>query len=275
LQRLQKSGYAGTFEVLDREEVLSAEPMLSDDIAGGILAASERHVRPESFTAALIEHLRDLGAELREGERVVALEPAAGGWLMRCGAHELGARTVVLAGGAETAPLLRPLGISLPLEGAKGYSLTQHSSDLHLRRPIYLLDSKVAVSPFDGALRLAGTLELGTSGLGIDRRRVAGMESAARRSIRRWPSTADWTTWAGLRPMAPDGLPVIGPVPGHKNLHLATGHSMLGITLAPTTAEVLAPVILDGQLSPELAPFSISRFAKSGRAATQTPEEKT
>jgi D-amino-acid dehydrogenase len=160
--------------------------------------------------------------------------------------------------------LLRPLGVRLPMEGAKGYSLTQDSPAVRLRRPVYLLDSKVAVSPFDDALRLAGTLELGTSGLGVDRRRVAGIEAAARCSFSGWSEAGEWTTWAGLRPLLPDGLPALGPVPGHPDLHLATGHSMLGVTLAPTTAAVLAPVILDGSPSPELAPFSIARFAKRG-----------
>jgi D-amino-acid dehydrogenase len=67
--------------------------------------------------------------------------------------------------------------------------------------------------------------------------------------------------------------PVIGPLPGHRDLHLATAHSMFGVTLAPTTAEVLAPVVLDGHPSPEFAPFSIARFAKRG-GAVKTPTEE-
>jgi D-amino-acid dehydrogenase len=264
LRQLQGSGYEGEVEVLDRDAALAAEPALAPDVAGAILTPAERHVRPETLTAALVSHLREQGVELREGEMVTHLGRRPGGWALGCTGGEIAARRVVLAGGAETATLLRPLGVRLPMEGAKGYSLTQDSPAVRLRRPVYLLDSKVAVSPFDDALRLAGTLELGTSGLGVDRRRVAGIEAAARCSFSGWSEAGEWTTWAGLRPLLPDGLPALGPVPGHPDLHLATGHSMLGVTLAPTTAAVLAPVILDGSPSPELAPFSIARFAKRG-----------
>lgn len=264
LRQLQDSGYEGEVEILDRATALEAEPALAADVAGAILTPAERHVRPETLTASLVSHLREQGAELREGEAVTGLVRRRGGWTLGCASGEVAARRVVLAGGAETATLLRPLGVRLPIEGAKGYSLTQVSPALRLRRPVYLLDSKVAVSPFDDALRLAGTLELGTSGLGVDRRRVAGIEAAARRSFGAWSEAGEWTAWAGLRPLLPDGLPALGPVPGHSDLHLATGHSMLGVTLAPTTATVLAPVILDGSPSPELAPFSIARFAKRG-----------
>jgi D-amino-acid dehydrogenase len=64
--------------------------------------------------------------------------------------------------------------------------------------------------------------------------------------------------------LLPDGVPAIGPIPGHRGLHLATGHAMLGITLAPATAEVLAPAVLDGRPSLPLAPFSVARFGNRG-----------
>lgn len=276
LRQLQECGYAGQFQLLDRAATVAAEPALAADVAGGILAGDERHVRPEALTLALVERLRQQGVDLREAQAVRSIGHRRGTWSLGCERGEVSASRVVLAGGAATAGLLAPLGVRLPLQGAKGYSLTQTDPTLRLQRPLYLLDSKLAISPFDDALRLAGILELGTSDLGIGRGRVAAIKAAARRSFCTWSESGEWTSWAGLRPIVPDGLPVIGPVPGHDGLHLATAHSMLGVTLAPTTAAVLAPVILDGHPSPELAPFSVSRFSGRDRSAVPTQiEEKT
>jgi D-amino-acid dehydrogenase len=147
------------------------------------------------------------------------------------------------------------------LEGAKGYSITVTSPEKPMRGPAYLLESKVGVSPFDGSLRVAGTLELGSSGLDLNTNRLASIESAAKESLRGWDPQAPQEMWAGYRPVLPDGLPAIGQVPGKDGLFVAAGHSMLGITLAPTTAALLAPAILEGQPSLELAPFSLARFA--------------
>jgi D-amino-acid dehydrogenase len=75
-----------------------------------------------------------------------------------------------------------------------------------------------------------------------------------------WRPTRVRSTWAGLRPLAPDGLPVVGALPGQDGLFVATAHGMLGVTLAPATAELLMPLVLDDQLSEDLVPFSPARF---------------
>lgn len=272
----QRLGYQGQVSVLDRAAALAHEPALSEDVAGAIHAVDERHVRPESLTAGVAAGLRAAGAELREETAVRGVSRAGDGWSLDCGGERLEADGVVLAGGVETAKLLAPLGVRLPLEGAKGYSLTMDDPPMQLRGPVYLLESKVGLSPFERALRLAGTLELGTRGLGLNSGRVASIEDAGQRALRGWNGRAEWRGWAGFRPLLPDGLPAIGPVPGHRGLHVATGHAMLGVTLAPTTAALLAPVVLDGKPSLELAPFSIARFDnRGGRAIRPTTEERT
>jgi D-amino-acid dehydrogenase len=117
---------------------------------------------------------------------------------------------------------------------------------------------------------LAGTLELGAKDLRLSGRRVASIDKAGRRYLREWPAGGARNAWAGFRPLLPDGLPAIGPVPGHDGLHVATGHGMLGVTLAPATAEVLAPAVLGAEPSLELAPFSIARF---GMGIPPTPAQ--
>jgi D-amino-acid dehydrogenase len=267
LRDQQAVGYRGGVEVIDGAAAREREPGLADGVAGAIVAPLERHVRPETLTRGLADHLRANGAEIREGVTVRGLARRAGGWTLDCDGADVRADRVVLAGGVSTPALLRPLGVRLPLEGAKGYSITLEDPPIRLRGPLYLLESMVGVSPYDGALRLAGTLELGAKDLRLNARRVASIERAGRKYLRGWPDGAPRTAWAGFRPLLPDGLPAIGPVPGQDGLHVATGHSMLGVTLAPATAEVLAPAVLSGEPSLELAPFSIARFGNRVPAA--------
>jgi D-amino-acid dehydrogenase len=268
LRDQQALGYRGGVEVIDGAAARDREPGLADGVAGAIVAPLERHVRPETLTRGLADHLRAGGTEIREGVTVRRLVRRSGGWTLDCDGADVQADRVVLAGGVSTPSLLRPLGVRLPLEGAKGYSITLEDPPIRLRSPLYLLESMVGVSPFDGALRLAGTLELGARDLRLSARRVASIEGAGRTYLRGWPDGGARKAWAGFRPLLPDGLPAIGPVPGQEGLHVATGHSMLGVTLAPATAEVLAPAVLSGEPSLELAPFSIARF---GNRVPRTP----
>jgi D-amino-acid dehydrogenase len=224
--------------------------------------------------AGLAAELRARGAELREEAPVRAIRRRGGGWSVDLEGATETADAVVVAAGVASAGLLAPYGARLPLEGAKGYSLTLEEPPIDLRGPVYLLESKVGVSPFAGALRLAGTLELGTRGLGLSAGRIASIREAGEAALNGWNGKAQWRTWAGFRPLLPDGLPAIGPVPGQQGLHVATGHAMLGVTLAPTTAALLAPVVLDGKPSLELAPFSIARFDNRGGGAIATSTEE-
>jgi D-amino-acid dehydrogenase len=256
----QALGFGGRVELLDARAVRELEPALVDGVAGGVLAADERHVRPESLIAGLIAQLRANGSEVREHAAVRRIDRDGAGWALQVGGEVLRAERVVLALGFETEMLLAPLGVRLPLEGAKGYSSTDPDPAVRPLRPLYLLESKVGVSPYDGAVRLAGTLELGSRDLAIDERRVRALDVAGERYLRGWRSNPQRASWAGMRPLLPDGMPAIGAVPGHDGLHVATGHAMLGVTLAPATAELLAPAVLDGSAPLDLAPFSVARF---------------
>lgn len=260
LRDAQALGYPGQIREMTKAETLEHEPALTDRLAGSVLAIDERHVRPESLIDGLVAHLSAGRADLREGVAVRALVPEGTGWRVELAAGEpLRAPRVVVATGWQCAELLAPLGVRLPLEGGKGYSVTAPAPAVQPKGAMYLLEDRVAVTPFDGVLRLAGTMELGTTDTGLNRGRLAAIKAAGRRSIVGWDD-ANAYEWAGFRPMLPDGLPAIGPVPGLDGLHVATGHAMLGVTLGPTTGEVLAPAVLSGRPTTELAPFSLARF---------------
>jgi D-amino-acid dehydrogenase len=255
---LGELGFDGAPQVLDRAGVLELEPSAGDGVVAGLLGARERHVRPESVIKGLCAALGDA---VHEQAEVIGLFRRGDDWRVETttGAYE--ADRVVVAAGAWSGPLLAGLGTRLPLEAAKGYSITADRGTGAPRRPLYLTEAKVGVSPYEDAVRIAGTLELAGLDLSIDHKRLGAVERAARAYLPGWQPGAARVEWAGLRPLAPDGLPVVGAVPGHDGLFVATGHGMLGITLAPATGEALAPLVLD-EPSPILEPFAPARFAR-------------
>jgi len=255
--KLRQLGYAGRLDLLGGAEVRRLEPSLATTVVGGIYAADERHVRPETLTRALAQRLRTSGAELREGVLVTRVVRSGSGWTVEVQNGEpVRADRVVVAAGVWTRHLLAELGSRLPLEGAKGYSLTSANGH-ELQHAVMLHEAKVGCSPFAGGLRLAGTLELSGENLTLNRRRLNSIADAARRYF--GFALAGSLEWAGLRPLLPDGLPAIGRVPTADGVFVATGHAMLGVTLAPATAEALAPLVLEDRELPVLAPFRVDR----------------
>lgn len=137
-------------------------------------------------------------------------------------------------------------------------------------RPIKMAEAVVACSPFCGAVRMSGTFDLGDVDTVVDRRRLSRVVDSGLAYLRdRTPDAVEFT-WAGLRPTTPDDRPAIGPVPGLPEVFAATGHGMFGVTLAPVTAELLAPLIMEDRLSPVLAPFLPARFASDPAAARRS-----
>jgi D-amino-acid dehydrogenase len=248
LREAQAAGYEGPIEVLSGEEVRVLEPAASEAVIGGVYAPAERYVRPESLTRGLADWLRANGAEVREGVQVRSLD-------------ELEADAVVVAAGAWSGTLFSEAGVRLPLEAAKGYSITARGSGTLPRHAFYLAEGKVGCSTFGESLRLAGIFDLTGIDLTLRRRRLDAIARAAATYLADWLPEEVELEWAGLRPYPSDGLPVIGPVPGRNGLYAATGHGRMGITLAPVTGKLLAEVILAGAQPPELVPFGVERFA--------------
>jgi D-amino-acid dehydrogenase len=148
------------------------------------------------------------------------------------------------------------------LAPARGYSVTYDGDDAPSpRHALYLADALLGVSAYDGGVRIAGVFELGHRSVEIDERRLRAMLESADPFFTGWrPSdVAPAARWAGLRPLTTDGLPLIGATPGDAGVFVAAGHGMLGVTLAPATAALLAPLVLEGRSDPALVPFSPAR----------------
>lgn len=244
-----------------REETLDLEPALQPVVKGSVWMPRERHVRPESLNAAVLDWLRRNGVDVRTGTKVTRLALQKGrvrGVETTQGFVE--AEQVLIATGAEAAELARQADFYLPMQAGKGYSITVDDPVLKLGRPMYMEEVRVAVSPYNGALRIAGTMELSGVNNVLDSRRVEAIRRGATRFLGDWEAGKSSRAWVGMRPMLPDGLPAIGRAPGYDNLFVASGHAMLGITLGPTTAVAIAQLMNEEPLEFNLKPFDPGRF---------------
>jgi D-amino-acid dehydrogenase len=262
-RRLRELGYeGGSIDELDAAGLAALEPALDRTrVVAGLHARVDRFVRPEQLTAGLAERLRADGVEIHEGCELRTLARRDGGWALETTSGPVTAQRLVVAAGLPTAPLLRRLGVRVPLMGARGYSVTLAGRGTPPRHALYLAEAKLGLSPFDEGVRVAGVFELGARSDDVSPAVGERLLAAARPYLEGWQPDPDGPVeaWAGLRPATPDGLPLIGALPGLDGLYLATGHGMLGVTLAPATADLLAPLVLEGRAAPELAPFDPAR----------------
>jgi D-amino-acid dehydrogenase len=267
LQEAQAAGYDEPVRVVDGDELRRLEPAASDAVVGGVHAPSEQYVRPESLAAGLVAALRAHGARVEEGVAVERLTQTRGTWRLEtpAGAHE--ADAVVVAAGAWSGRLMTGI-VDVPMEAAKGYSLTARGEGTVPRHAFYLAEAKVGCSTFGDALRIAGVFDLTGIDGSLRRRRLEMIGASAAPYLRDWKPTDVELEWAGLRPYPPDGLPIVGGVAGRDGLYLATGHGRLGITLAPATGKAIRSLVVERRTPDEIRPFGVERFSRArARAA--------
>jgi len=249
-------------EVLDAAGIAALEPSMTLRAVGGVLYPLDAHVTPHRFHAALARLVSERGGEFAWGADVT-------GWrtdgrsvrAARTPAGEIDADEFVAASGAWTARLLRPLGLRLSLMPGKGYSLTLPSPRERPRRPILLQEARVAVTPMGDSLRVGGTMEIGAFGAEINPPRVEGIVRSFTRAFPAFTSSdfAGIPPWSGLRPLSHDGLPYVGRFARYDNLSVATGHAMLGVSLAPITGELIAQLLSGEPTSIDLSPLRPER----------------
>jgi D-amino-acid dehydrogenase len=248
--------------VLTGEELAEREPALRPSLAGAVYYPLERHVRPDELVSALAKRCRELGATILErspllgvhrNRRVLALDTPRG---------QVEADVYVLAAGAHSGVLSRLFGARLPIRAGKGYSVDYCPAPVGFSSMVNLADAKVAITPLAGRLRLSGTMEFAGLDASINCERVKAIQAAPVRYFTEWDRERRpaFGPWAGARPMTPDGLPIIGRLPGLTNAWVATGHGMLGVTLGPATGRALTTAIGTGAVPDMLAPFSPTRF---------------
>jgi D-amino-acid dehydrogenase len=248
-------------ELLDGPAAREQEPCLAPDVVGALSFPDDAHLVPDAFVTGLGALAEKLGVDIRRHtevlgfrtarRRVIAAETTRG---------DLEAEQFVLAAGSWTPALARDLALSVPVQAAKGYSVTGRISGRGPVRPLLLGEARVAVTPMRDTVRFGGTLELAGLDLSVDRRRVAAIERAARAYLPGLGGLERLLVWRGLRPCTPDGLPILGRPAAWENLILATGHAMIGMSLGPVTGELVA-TLAAGESPPfDLAPLAPGRF---------------
>lgn len=234
-------------EVLDAEQVRRMNPGVQLQIIGAAFYPMDCHLKPERFMATLQRMCSDAGAGF-------LWQAEMDDWVVRSnrirGVRLRDGRTVegdafVLSAGVWSAELAAKLGLRLPLQGGKGYSLTLPTPRQRPQMGCLCTEARVAVTPMNGALRVGGTMELVGADASINPVRVRGI---VRSFCRYFPDFrpedfARIPPWAGLRPCSPDGLPYLGRPAGWENLWIATGHAMLGLSLGPATGQWVAEAI--------------------------------
>jgi D-amino-acid dehydrogenase len=236
-------------------------PSLQCELAGAFLFPEDGHLDPMRFTRAVAELAADAGATVATGAEALALEPAPEGVRVLTTRGAFSADQVVLAAGAWTPLLTRSLGFRLPIEPAKGYSVDVDRPADFPELPLYLGDAHVVLTPLEDVLRLGSTLELSGWDMRVRPKRVAYLREGGRRAIGLPADGPVRQLWRGPRPVTPDGLPVIGRVPGRDRVILATGHCMLGLSLGPVTGRLVAELAAGSAPSIDLTPLSPARWS--------------
>ncbi len=247
-------------ELLSAADVRAIFPGMRGEVAGAISYPEDGHLDPMLFTREVAALAAAAGATLRRGTEAIALETAGRGVRVVTTRGDVIASQVVLAAGAWTPALARDLGLRLPIEPAKGYSVDIARPADFPEMPLYLGDARVVLTPLGDALRLGSTLELAGWDMRIRRKRVARLRGAAERVMGIPSDGPVRQIWRGPRPVTPDGLPLIGRVPGRERVILATGHCMLGLSLGPVTGKLVAELAGGATPSLDLAPLSPRRF---------------
>jgi D-amino-acid dehydrogenase len=249
-------------EILDAAAVHERVPACLSEVVGGAFTAEDGHVEPCKLTRELARLAAEQGATVltatealgfrREGRRVTGVMTTRG---------MLQPETVVLAAGVWSGQLAHSLRLSLPLQPAKGYSITvQRPEGVPDDMALYLPEGHVCVTPFGDDLRFAGTLEFSGMNDRVLTNRLAGIREGAGRFFAGVEKAVPLALWRGLRPMTPDGLPIIGRTAAHDNLVVATGHNMNGIMYGPITGRLVAEIVGGRRPSVDLGSLCAERF---------------
>jgi len=257
--------YGVPFEVLDRRGFCRVEPALAhtqEKFVGALRLPGDETGDCFLFTNRLAEMARAMGVTFRFGTRIEAIE-VAGGRIdgVRTGDGKLGADAYVCALGSYSTAALAPIGIELPVYPVKGYSITVPIVDAARAPESTIMDEthKVAVTRLGSRIRVGGTAELAGYSLKLREARRATLEHVVTDLFPGGGDLARATFWCGLRPMTPDGTPVIGPT-RYPNLWLATGHGTLGWTMAAGTGRVVADLLSGRTPEIDLAGLSLARY---------------
>ena len=253
--------YGVEIEMYDRTGIREVEPSLNDEVIGGFLCVDDGGLDPAAFLAGLASVLTERGARLSSGTELLGFRTSGGK------VHELTtsrgslvADQVVIAAGAWTPRVSALLGESIPVQPGKGYSMTVAKPRSGPRMNLLIGDRWVAVNPMGDKMRMSGWLELGRLDTKPSLGRLAHVEANVRARVNLDPDLTVLERWAGLRPVTPDSIPIVGPARRWSNVTYATGHGKLGLSLGPVTGRLVAQMLCGRPTDLDVGPLSPARF---------------
>jgi len=246
-------------------ELQEREPALRSGTAGGLFFPEAATLDPARFLTGLAQAAVARGLELRTGSEVTALSIEGGrlrGVRLKDG-ETIRSSVVVLATGAYSLDLAQPGGLAMPIQPAKGYHRDLPAGGDGVRQlelTMMLGERYVFCTPMGEFLRLAGTLELSGLNHQVVQPRLENLTESANRYLTGLADGHSTDDWVGLRPVTPDGMPMLGPSPNLPGLFVGNGHAMLGLTLGPPTGKLLSEWIVNGAPSTDVAALRPDRF---------------
>lgn len=251
-------------EVVDSAGAAALDPEVTMTLEGAVYYKQDCHLDPARFMSRLRERVVAMGGEIEFGVPVDSVVTSGSRVSsVKSGDRVFEGEEFVIAGGSWTSGILRQVGLKLPLQAGKGYSLTLDSPPEQPRLCSIFAEAKVAITPMGDTLRFAGTMEVGGNELSINPKRVHGIIKSVPRYYPRF-SEEDFggvEPWAGLRPVSPDGLPYLGAVEGLENVYAATGHAMMGLSLGPVTGRLMADLLTGSQPFRPIESLAVGRFS--------------
>ena len=253
------------FELLDREGYVRHEPALAhvkEKFVGGLRLPGDETGDCFKFTQNLAQLAEGLGVQFRFNVNVQGLEHRNGRITgVRTDTGTLVADQYVVALGSYTPKLLDPLGIDLPIYPVKGYSITVPITDATKAPESTIMDEthKVAVTRLGDRIRVGGTAQLSGFDLQLEAKRRATLEFVVKDLFPRGGDVSQAEFWTGLRPMTPDGTPIVGGT-SYPNLYLSSGHGTLGWTMAAGTGRVIADLVSGREPEIEVDDLAVARY---------------
>ncbi|MCF6247743.1 MAG: FAD-dependent oxidoreductase [Desulfobacula sp.] len=246
---------------LTPSQIQDIEPAIKDDIAGAWLNPHDWHLRPEKLIEAWKKKLIQKGLIIEEKTKLIDFniqkKKIAGVNTIK---GRFKADAYIIASGAWAAKIKEQLNLKCPVQPGKGYSITMEQPDIAPTIPCLLYERNMVATPWTSGFRLGGTMEFSGYNDTLNKKRLAKLIFGAKEYLNTTMDQPIVEEWTGLRPMTFDDLPIIGPVSHMDNLILATGHGMLGITMATGTGKAVCDLLTNGKPSIDLTAFSPDRF---------------
>jgi D-amino-acid dehydrogenase len=261
LQAMEKHIDDFEWREINRSDLSQDSARLTSNVIGGLQTYGDRSLDPASFTRGLTAACQRDGVDFRLGHPAKLRVDTDGSVAVIVNGEVLKADKIVVAAGVWTNEILAGIGSRVSLISGKGYGYDLPLQPFGPRSPIYLSDAKVAITPLDSKVRIAGTMGFGRIDMRIRRSRAEGLLKSLSTYFVDWPVLSTQPEpWTGLRPMTPDGLPIISRSNERSDVLIATGHAMLGVSLAPPTGLLIAEMVAGDAASQHLASLAADRF---------------